>query len=84
MVELLQPYTLPHSSLCGEFCAYTFFTAAKLTEADVHTEFRKYGTIMNMHLPRAADAFKGFGFVRYNDTDEVCCPHPVVFITLLY
>jgi RNA recognition motif-containing protein len=44
--------------------------AGVLSETDLFTAFSPYGTVLNVHLPRTASRLRGFGFVRYSDTDE--------------
>lgn len=41
-----------------------------LTEADLYSAFASYGNVLNIHLPRTASQLRGYGFVRYNDTDD--------------
>lgn len=41
-----------------------------LTEEDLFKSFSPFGTVLNVHLPKTAGRLRGFGFVRYSDTDE--------------
>ena len=41
-----------------------------LSDADLYTAFSPFGSVLNIHLPRTSSRLRGFGFVRYNDTDE--------------
>lgn len=45
-------------------------TTPVLTEADVYSAFAAFGNVLNIHLPRTSSQLRGFGFVRFNDTDE--------------
>jgi len=41
-----------------------------ISEEDLFKAFSPYGTVMNVHLPKTANRLRGFGFVRYSDTDD--------------
>lgn len=56
-----------------KYCVHIQFDpngADALSESDIYSTFSLYGNIISIHLPRVANKLKGFGFVRYNDTDE--------------